>query len=246
MENASKALIIAGSVLLAMLVIGTLIFMFSTLSNLKQTEADVATAEKLAEYNKQIETFDRSGLYGSELLSLAHLIEDYNVRQSEYKGYTPITLEVYTNPISGVSRPIMQTVYNDDDAYLDIAEDFDYLTKEVNSFSSTDETISNANAYQIYEKYGYTVREFAGMNTIQIAQVLRSKGVNIEISSASDFSINNVSEYRELQTEISNYNNRNSELTQFKRKSFQSPEVEYDEINGTITKMVFREVGYRG
>ena len=56
MENASKALIIAGSVLLAMLVIGTLIFMFSTLSNLKQTEADVATAEKLAEYNKQIET----------------------------------------------------------------------------------------------------------------------------------------------------------------------------------------------
>ena len=39
MENASKALIMAGSVLLSLLIIGALVFMFDSLKGLKQTEA---------------------------------------------------------------------------------------------------------------------------------------------------------------------------------------------------------------
>lgn len=244
MENASKALIIAGSVLLAMLIIGTLIFMFTNLSNLKQIEADSSTVQKLEEYNRQIELYNKSGLYGSEILSLAHLIEDYNVRQAEYKGYTAITLEVYTNSISGVTNHTMKNVYNGDNAYLEIAEDFDNLTEEVNSFSSTDPKTSNANASQIYKKYGYTVREFAGMRTEQIIQVLRDKGVAIEISDISSGQINRISEYIELQNEIAKYNSKNSELTQFKRKSFQLPIVEYDEATARVKSMIFYEQGY--
>ena len=60
MENASKALIMAGSVLLALLVIGTLVFMFHSLSNLKAEEATSEEVIKLVEYNKKIETFDRA------------------------------------------------------------------------------------------------------------------------------------------------------------------------------------------
>ena len=37
MENASKALIIAGSVLISLLVIAALVFMFNQLSDLRQT-----------------------------------------------------------------------------------------------------------------------------------------------------------------------------------------------------------------
>ena len=236
MENASKALIIAGSVLLSMLVIGTLVFMFNTLRDLQQTEADASTVEKLAEYNRQIELYNKSGLYGSEILSLANLIEDYNVRQAEYKGYTAITLEVYTNPISGVSSPTMQTVYNGDNAYLDIVEDFNTLTGDVNSFNSTNNSI--------YRTYGYTVHEFAGMRTEQIVQVLRDKGVDIQFSDISTGKIYRISEYIELQNEITKYNSKNSELTQFKRKLFQLPEVEYDEATARVKSMIFYEQGY--
>ncbi len=72
MENASKALIMAGSVLLSLLIITTLVFMFGKLGDLKNSEASTEEVKKLAEYNRQIETFDRA-LYGSELLSLANL-----------------------------------------------------------------------------------------------------------------------------------------------------------------------------
>lgn len=89
MENASKALIMAGSVLLSLLIITTLVFMFGKLGDLKNSEASTEEVKKLAEYNRQIETFDRA-LYGSELLSLANLIDDYNKRQADLKGYNAI------------------------------------------------------------------------------------------------------------------------------------------------------------
>lgn len=95
MENASKALIMAGSVLLSLLIITTLVFMFGKLGDLKNSEASTEEVKKLAEYNRQIETFDRA-LYGSELLSLANLIDDYNKRQADLKGYNAIVLQVYS------------------------------------------------------------------------------------------------------------------------------------------------------
>ena len=73
MENASRALIMAGSVLLALLIIGLLVFMFNSISGLKQQEANSEQVLKLAEYNKRILTYNRE-LYGPELVSLANLI----------------------------------------------------------------------------------------------------------------------------------------------------------------------------
>lgn len=126
MENASKALIMAGSVLLSLLIITTLVFMFGKLGDLKNSEASTEEVKKLAEYNRQIETFDRA-LYGSELLSLANLIDDYNKRQADLKGYNAIVLQVYSK---GISSPIcMQDNYTRDDSYKDLISDFETLQK---------------------------------------------------------------------------------------------------------------------
>ena len=40
MENASKALLMAASVLVALIIIGVLVWMFTSISNTQQTEAD--------------------------------------------------------------------------------------------------------------------------------------------------------------------------------------------------------------
>ena len=129
MENASKALIMAGSVLLSLLIITTLVFMFGKLGDLKNSEASTEEVKKLAEYNRQIETFDRA-LYGSELLSLANLIDDYNKRQADLKGYNAIVLHVYSK---GISSPIcMQDNYTRDDSYKDLISDFETLQKKLN------------------------------------------------------------------------------------------------------------------
>ena len=93
MENASKALIMAGSVLLSMIIIGALIFMFNNLRQVEQGEVTSEEVKKQVEYNKKIETFNRT-LYGSELISLANFIADYESREVEIKKYDKIELIV--------------------------------------------------------------------------------------------------------------------------------------------------------
>ena len=93
MENASKALIMAGGVLISLMVIGLLVMFFNNLSDLQKIEQSGEEVEQTAEFNKQYDVYARN-VYGSELLSIANKIDDYNKRESENKGYTKIELEV--------------------------------------------------------------------------------------------------------------------------------------------------------
>ena len=222
MENASKALIMAGSVLLAILVIGSLVFMFNTLSELKNTEASAEDVEQLAKYNRQIETFNRSGLYGSEIMSLANLIDDYNKRQADLKGYTAITLEVVTNGIAGVDNPTMQATYTEENGgYAELIEDFNQLQDDVDDIKKD-------------VLYGQTIEKLAGMRTEEIVDALRNYGVQ-------ENQIQTIIE-KKIEPETLNYTNKKSELTEFKNKQFGMPIVEYDQNNGRITKMSFTEI----
>ena len=93
MENASKALIMAGGVLIALMVIGLLVVFFNNLSDLQGIEYSSEKTEQIAEFNKQYDVYARD-VYGSELFSIANKIDDYNKRESTNKGYTKIELEV--------------------------------------------------------------------------------------------------------------------------------------------------------
>lgn len=93
MENASRALIMAGAVLLALIIIGALVFFFNNLSNLQATKQSSEEIIQAAEFNKQYDVYARN-VYGSELLSIANKIHDYNIREAETNGYTKIELYV--------------------------------------------------------------------------------------------------------------------------------------------------------
>ena len=93
MENASKALIMAGSVLIALIIISLLVAFFGQLRNLQNTTDDVEKEEQVYEFNKQYDVYARN-VYGSELLSLANKIIDYNKTESENDGYTKIELYI--------------------------------------------------------------------------------------------------------------------------------------------------------
>lgn len=93
MENASKALIMAGSVLIALIVISLLVMFYNNIRNLQKTELSVEQQEKAGEFNKQYEVYQRD-IYGSELLSLVNKINDYNKIEAENEGYTKIEIYV--------------------------------------------------------------------------------------------------------------------------------------------------------
>lgn len=93
MENASKALIMAGSVLVAMIVISVLVIFFGNLRDLQNVELTEDEAKKMEEFNKQYDVYARD-VYGSEILSLANRIDNYNKTQAENEGYTKIEIYV--------------------------------------------------------------------------------------------------------------------------------------------------------
>ena len=223
MENASKALIMAGSVLLSILIIASLVFMFNQLGSLKNSEATTEGIEKLAQYNKQIETFNRQ-VYGSELLSLCNLIDDYNKRQADLKGYKAIQVMIYTKGI--VEAKYMKDNYIDvNNSYKDISSDFEKLQTALNKAKKV-------------KVEGQTAEKLAGMKYEALKELLIKNGKTKE--KAEEIIYNQDSD---LNKAISAYQVLKSESTEFKNKQFAKPSYEYDKNTGRVTKIIFKEQG---
>ena len=95
MENAAKALLMAGGILIALLVMGALVLLFSNLSDYQnKTDASVKQSQ-IAEFNNQFEPYNRNDVTLMELKSLYNKILSNNAK-SEYKIETNI-LAIYPN-----------------------------------------------------------------------------------------------------------------------------------------------------
>ena len=94
MENASKALIMAGGIFIAQLVITLLVFFYNNIVTVQNADEEAEIIEQAAEFNKQYDVYNRNNLYGSEILSLANKMEDYNRKEAAEKGYPEIEMEV--------------------------------------------------------------------------------------------------------------------------------------------------------
>ena len=100
MENASKALIMAGGMLLAILIVSLLIYAWSLFSKYQASKDSLSDVEDTAKFNEQFANYDRDDVQGYEIISLINKITDYNYRKSNdteaknNKKYTPITITV--------------------------------------------------------------------------------------------------------------------------------------------------------
>lgn len=92
MENASRALVIAGGVLLSLIIIGVVMFAYRGITSL-QKEKDISLSnEQVSKINEQIEKYTKkSVIYGSEVLSICNTIEDYSRKYPRSEGYPKIT-----------------------------------------------------------------------------------------------------------------------------------------------------------
>lgn len=83
MENASKALLMAGSVILSLIIISSVVIMYNNLRTSQAEVDNVKDVQDITKENEKFLAFEKSFMYGSELLSLANLIEDYNERNTD-------------------------------------------------------------------------------------------------------------------------------------------------------------------
>lgn len=83
MENATKALIMAGTVLIAVLILALGVYLFRDYSEVARKNEERQSAQSLVQYNTKIEKYVDKTLSIQDVLTIANLAKDYNERKSD-------------------------------------------------------------------------------------------------------------------------------------------------------------------
>lgn len=101
MENAVKALTMAGGILIAIMVIAALVYVSGTFQVIPKTQDESAEARQLSIFNQQYESYARDGLYGADLISILNKARDnnkrYDVTNPEERMYVEIEFTLLTD-----------------------------------------------------------------------------------------------------------------------------------------------------
>lgn len=256
MENASQALLIAGGVLIALLVIGLLVWMFTNLSGFQQQEGVQVTSSQIAKFNNEYGSYDKPDLRGSDLYTLLNKVADYNRRQSSAATNT-------TDTGSDVMYTPMKVTFNLDGKAKDftpdgtvrlltsneITQDDSNLT--TNSFADyVSNTVSNLESKYTKDSLTKLVDNMTSIfidddrTAFQNAAVERFKQLcpKINGSSTDSYTFNdlkNANRSGQVRYDVYQY----SEYVEFKRAHFKCTYVGYDENTGRIIEMHYQFTG---
>ena len=79
MENASKALLIAAGILIAIIIIGAFVYLFGEMARYSDTQATGEQMEQINQFNKEYEAYQRNWLRGIEIASVTNKAQSYNI-----------------------------------------------------------------------------------------------------------------------------------------------------------------------
>ena len=89
MENASKALIMAGGILLAMMILALIIYVTSSMTSMQEAQEIKLAAQQLQEFNNSYLIYNKTRMYGTDIISVTNKADEHNrrldVSEEEYK-----------------------------------------------------------------------------------------------------------------------------------------------------------------
>lgn len=91
MENISRALLIAGGILITMLIVSLLVFARTQWGKYQKRKDDAQNSEQVAKFNERFEAYN-SVITGGKIVSLVNLSEDMNNKYGEDQGYDNIII----------------------------------------------------------------------------------------------------------------------------------------------------------
>ena len=228
MENASKALIMAGSILIALLVIGMLVLGYRNISSLEQQKEDSEGDMSALDYMRKFEQFNRT-LYGSELLSLANLQEDYNnTADVLYEGYDRIEITVVTNGI--VNSPYFVAGTFNLDA---ISNDQAKIESQLAQYEKAQKKYNNRSVKYYSSKRNREIANDFDMNQPSSMPDYDIATNYLETNSTTAELLQEIQEYKEISTIYNEFRTG---------KRFRCTNVVYNNQNGRISSMYFEEI----
>ena len=255
MENASKALLMAGGVLIALMIIGALLLMFNSLSSYQETNTQTSREAQIIEFNNQYETYNRNDVRGSDLYSLLNNVIDYNRRKSiegkgttdqgQYIAYKPMTITYnFNGQQKKLSYDNTNRIFTGEYASFTLNDktsnklDTQFKNKLSEDYATKENMLSLASG--ISNLYGKTsdkdkLSAIALWNKY-IKDTYKITGNNQERINQYNSKINN---NEEIKNAIYTY----YEYMQFKRAHFKCTGTKYDNKTGRIIEMNFEFTG---
>ena len=260
MENASKALLIAGGVLMTMLVIALLIFAWGKFSDFYRKDEDLSEITSLSEFNLQFTNYENREVYGYELISLANKVTDYNYRLSNAEGaqndekYNPINMIIdfnhnrdkfakytnnalFTNDKGDIYE--INKIKNLIDKSQDLEDAFgtqESATRIAKSIDSLILTTEQLNYNRDYKNMSYEKSKILAIETFN------------RLSSGQQYT-DYQDHVEQTYTEMCNYLKGKGDIMayyeyyQFKRGVFKCVGITYDDVNGRVSSIKFEFEG---
>ena len=244
MENASKALLIAGGVLISLMVISGLILVMRKVGDFQTANQDARLEKQTLDFNNIYESYNRKNISGNEMVSLMNRVLDYNERKGK-EGYTE-----------------MQVYFEIPQEVIDTGICFETPSVLVKRTTYTEDEIHEIVGIPDSNNPDYSVRGIENKYTQRYATQLAKEIDNIRTLKNSGLSSSQIdnqfaSKYR-FPKKVSEYGGIDQmyqdaklyyEYVQFKRAYFDcmNEELPYDETHDSetnrIIKMVFKCTG---
>lgn len=237
MENASKALIMAGSILISIMVISLLVLGYNQLKSLEQTRENADATDKMAEYMRRFEQFDRT-VYGSELFSLGNLQQDYNASEARVDvGYDSIAITVVINKAIAGSEYFTPGTYTIEE----LSEEQKAITDAIKPYEEANQKYNNRSVKFYSQK---STREIArDFGYTDIPSTLPDSKIITDYFNDVDNQLNGrYQDFKKCMDDIQIYSNLTSIYTEFRTgKQFNCVETVSNEYNGRLQSMRFVE-----
>lgn len=222
MENAAKALEIAGGVLIGLMVLGLLVYGYNHLASVKQTEQSVTSEEQATEFNKNYETYNKAGLYGSQILSLANKIKDYNKTESDKKGYEAMELIVNFSKLNDTNQFFKKSKYSENKNNHELTENYENLIaaieQKANQKIKGNDPSTGEGVYKTYKEW-YS---------------MSSKDLYLVFKDSNQYQNSYI-------VALKPYSSLIDEQNSIARAKFGEPTITTDKANARITKMEYTQ-----
>ena len=78
MENASKALLMAGGILLALMILVLLVYAITSMTNFTNAQDEKFSAQQIQEFNNGYLAYNKTRMYGTDIITVVNKAIDYN------------------------------------------------------------------------------------------------------------------------------------------------------------------------
>lgn len=115
MENASKALLIAGGILIAILILSVLVVTINIINSNQKAQEKALATEQLVKFNQKYEAYNKKALYGTDIITLKGLAKsDGNIVVIETVGSSDNEIDVNLNKNKNAIFSCTAVEYSDD------------------------------------------------------------------------------------------------------------------------------------